>query len=281
MACKVAGQVENDLNDIQIDQLLKTVNVTYGYDFSDYSKSSLKRRISYFMSSNRIQTLDELTNYILNDEKQFISFLQSISVTVTEMFRDPSFYKSLRNIVLPRAATYPVIKIWIAGCATGEEVYSTAILLKEEGLLKRSIIYATDINQNSLQIAREGIYPLNIIDKYEENYKLAEGKKKLSDYYQAKFNSFLMNRDLKEQIVFSPHNLVLDKSFNEFQLIICRNVLIYFNQKLQNKVVNLFYESLCMFGFLALGNKESLLFSEKQKRFEEKDKKEKIFMKIS
>jgi chemotaxis protein methyltransferase CheR len=217
---------------------------------------------------------------LLKDESVFVEFVQDLSITVTEMFRDPPFYKSLREKVIKRLATYPVIKVWIAGCATGEEVYSVAILLKEEGLLDRSIIYATDINQKSLYIAKEGIYSLETMKTYSENYLKAGGRELFSTYYRAKYNSVLFEKSLKENVVFSPHNLAADKSFNEFQLIICRNVLMYFNRNLQNRVLALFHDSLCHFGFLGLGDKESLLFSEKKDCFEETDKKEKIYMKV-
>jgi len=197
------------------------------------------------------------------------------------MFRDPSFYQCIRTKLVKRLATYPVLRIWIAGCATGQEVYSLAILLKEEGLLERSIIYATDINQKSLQAAREGIYPLDSMKLYTSNYLRAGGKKAFSEYYVAKYNSVLFEKSLRANVVFSPHNLAADKSFNEFQLIVCRNVLMYFNQQLQNRVINLFHESLCAFGFLGLGDKESLLFADRRVNFEDIDKREKIYMKIS
>jgi chemotaxis protein methyltransferase CheR len=195
------------------------------------------------------------------------------------MFRDPLFYKSIRENVLKRLATYPVIRVWIAGCATGEEAYSIAILLKEEGLLERSVIYATDINQKSLNKAREGIYGMEHMQNYTRNYMLAGGEHSFSEYYTAKYNSVLFEKSLRKNIVFSVHNLSTDKSFNEFQLIICRNVMIYFNQQLQNRVFDLFHKSLCNFGFLALGNKESLLFYDNKNDFEEVDRKEKIYMK--
>ena len=231
------------------------------------------------MSSRKLTALDQLAKMVLREEKVLEEFIQEVSVTVTEMFRDPAFYKSLRENVMKRLATYPFIKIWIAGCATGEEVYSVAIVLQEEGLLSRSVIYATDINQKSLQIAKDGVYPVENMKSYTSNYQKAGGTKSFSEYYKAKYNSVIFDKSLKQNIVFAPHNLAVDKSFNEFQLIICRNVLIYFNQQLQNRVIRLFYESLCPFGFLGLGSKESLLFSDRKKCFEEVDRKEKIFMK--
>jgi len=231
------------------------------------------------MIRRRIGTAGLLGMLLLEDEKLFEEFVQELPVTVTDMFRDPAFYKSLKDKVFNRLATYPFIKIWIAGCATGEEVYSLAILLEEAGLLGRSRIYATDINQRSLQLAREGRYPVENLEQYASGYKKAGGKKLLSDYYRMQHDSVLFNDNLKPNMIFAMHNLVMDQSFNEFHLIICRNVLIYFNQKLQNAVIDLFYESLCPFGFLGLGSKESLLYAEKRKKFDDVDRKEKIFMK--
>ncbi|MBI1769731.1 MAG: protein-glutamate O-methyltransferase CheR [Bacteroidetes bacterium] len=260
-------------------KLLESIRFLYGYDFTDYSEASMKRRVAHFIRGRKINSLEELGRILLRDEDTFEEFIQEVSVTVTEMFRDPSFYKSLRDKVIKRLATYPTIKIWIAGCATGEEVYSIAILLNEYDLLERSIIYATDINQKSLQIAKEGLYPIANMKTYTENYIKAGGKKSFSEYYKAKYDSVLFNKMLRQNVVLSPHNLTADKSFNEFQLIICRNVLIYFNQNLQDKVINLFYESLCPLGFLGLGGKESLLFASRRKYFEEIVKKERIYMK--
>jgi len=268
-----------DFENKELKNLLESIRYVYGYDFTDYAEASVRRRILHFMNSKKIESLDEFGKMILRDEKLFEEFIQVVSVTVTEMFRDPKFYKSLRENVMKRLATYPFIKIWVAGCATGEEVYSIAILLKEEGLLSRSVIYATDINQKSLQIAKDGVYAMENMKSHTANYQKAGGIESFSDYYKAKYNSVMFDKSLKQNIVFAPHNLAVDKSFNEFQFIICRNVLIYFNQQLQNKVINLFHESLCPFGFLGLGSKESLLFSEKRKQFEDIDRKEKIFMK--
>ena len=264
----------------ELKRLLESIRVTYSYDFTDYAESSFKRRVSHFMDSNKIDTLDKLSIRLLDDEYFFEEFVRDLSVTVTEMFRDPFFYTALRDKVMKRLATYPVIKIWIAGCATGEEAYSIAIILKEEGLLARSIIYATDINQESLQIAKDGIYSLELMQLYTNNYIKSGGKHPFSEYYKAKYNSALFDKSLRQNIVFSPHNLAVDKSFNEFQLIICRNVLIYFNSNLQNKVINLFSESLCSFGLLGLGSKESLLFSDIKNSFEDVDRKQKIYMKL-
>jgi chemotaxis protein methyltransferase CheR len=268
-----------NLDNTKFRELLESIRLVYGYDFTDYAEASIIRRVNHFMTARKVETLDDLARMILKDDKLFEELVQEISVTVTEVFRDPAFYKSLRDNVVKRLATYPFIKIWIAGCATGEEVYSIAILLQEEDLLNRSVIYATDINQKSLQIAKEGIYTIDDMKLYTSNYQKAGGKKSFSEYYKAKYNSVLFDKSLKQNIVFSPHNLAVDRSFNEFQLIICRNVLIYFNQQLQNKAINLFYDSLCPFGFLGLGSKESLLFSDKRKHFEDIDRKEKIFMK--
>lgn len=264
----------------EFKRFLDSIRLEYGYDFTDYAEASVRRRVDAFMSKRKINALDTLGKTLFRDEKFFEEFIQELSVTVTEMFRDPLFYKSLREKVMKRLATYPLIKIWIAGCATGEEVYSIAILLEEEGLLSRSIIYATDINQNSIQVAKNGIYPVEQMKSYTANYQKSGGTRPFSEYYKAKYGSVMFNKSLKENIVFSPHNLAVDKSFNEFQMVICRNVLIYFNQQLQNKVINLFYESLVMFGFLGLGNKESLLFTDRKQCFEDIDQKEKIYIKI-
>jgi chemotaxis protein methyltransferase CheR len=265
----------------ELRELLESIRRAYGYDFTEYAESSVKRRISHFMSSQKIDSLGELEETLLREEDLFEQFIQGITVNVTEMFRNPLFYRSLRKHIVSRLATYPFIKIWIAGSSTGEEIYSLAILLKEEGLLERSVIYATDINQKALQSAREGVYSERNIHHYAENYLKGGGKKVLSDYYSANYDAVLLDRSLKHNIVFAVHDLTRDKSFNEFQLILCRNVLIYFNQSLQNKVLNLFYESLCPFGYLCLGNKESLLFTDRKKDFEEVDPKEKIYVKTS
>jgi len=267
------------LNDEDLKELLDAIYHQYGYDFSQYSPTFLQRRIVNFMTQNKLKTVNDLRSQLANNDQFFEELIPQIAINVTEMFRDPLFYRSIREKVIPRLATYPLIKVWIAGCATGEEVYSVAILLKEHGLLDRCLLYATDINQKSLETAQEGMYPVRNMKQYTENYIRSGGVNAFSEYYMAKYDFVLFDRALMNNTVFAPHNLVTDKAFNEFQLIICRNVLIYFDGDLQNKVVNLFYESLCHFGFLALGNKESLLFTDKKNHFEEIDKKEKIFRK--
>lgn len=268
------------MSTVSVDQLLNDIRTAYGYDFTGYATSSLRRRIAHFMQMKRIEGLDNLQVHLLGNEESFEEFVQELSVNVTEMFRDPEFFKSLRAQVVPRLATYPFIKIWIAGCATGEEVYSIAILLKEEGLLERSLIYATDINQRALNSAAQGIFTVDDMQLYTRNYIGSGGTGEFSSYYKSNYGAVKFSEDLRQNIVFAPHNLAVDQSFNEFQLILCRNVLIYFEQELQDKVIDLFHESLCHFGFLGLGSRESLLFKSKRPQFTDVDKKQNIFMKI-
>lgn len=264
---------------VELETFLKSIRVRYGYDFTEYAQASVARRVEHYIKTNRLGTIAELEKLLLGNEIIFAHFVQEFTVNVTEMFRDASFYKSVREKVMKRLATYPFIKVWIAGCSTGEEVYSIAILLKEAGLLDRSVIYATDINQKVLHAAKEGVFHLDLMKKYTINYQKAGGTAAFSDYYKAKYDSAIMDKSLRQNLVFSHHSLAVDTSFNEFQLILCRNVLIYFNQNLQSKAISLFHESLCPFGILALGSKESLLFSDKQKHFQDIDRKEKIFIK--
>lgn len=233
------------------------------------------------MIHNNIPTIQELKNNIEADEGYFEQFLLELTVNVTEMFRDPDFYKALRTKVVPHLKTYPHIRIWDAGCSTGEETYSLSILLKEEQLSTRSKIYATDINQKVLGKAKEGIYPISYMKDYSRNYLNAGGHTSLSDYYHARYNNAIMDDALKRNFIFSAHNLANDGPFNEFNLIVCRNVLIYFQKELQEKVIELFLQSLPVFGYLALGNKESLTVSMHRKHFEIIDSKEKIYRRIS
>lgn len=269
------------LTDEELRDVLAAVHEKYGYDFMNYSNASIKRRTVHFMEKHQLPSAATLKKMLMQNEHDFERFVQNITINVTEMFRDPAFYKSLRENVLERLATYSTLKFWIAGCSTGEEVYSLAIMLKEEGLLSRSVIFATDLNQKVLQKAKDGVFSLGNMQAYTSNYMKAGGKASFSDYYIANHGFAMLDKSLKQNIVFSVHNLVADKSFNEFQLILCRNVLIYFNQTLQNRVFHLFHESLCPFGYLGLGNKESLHFTEVQKSFKDVDKKEKIYTKIA
>ncbi len=268
-----------NVNDDEVNILLQDIKKKYGYDFLQYSSASVKRRINRLIDFDHFPSFAEFRYEILKDENYFERFLQEFTVNVTEMFRDPTFYNALRDKVLPQLATYPHIKIWHAGCSTGEEVYSMAILLKEEGLLDRSLIYATDINQSVIESAKSGIFPLQSMKLNTENYLAAKGKSDFSDYYTAAYGNALFDESLKKKMVFSIHNLVTDQSFNEFHLIICRNVLIYFNQELQNRAFCLFNESLGNNGFLALGSKESLMFSSCKDKYVDVNKKEKIWKK--
>lgn len=264
---------------IEIDLLLEALWRKYGYDFRDYSRASIERRVMHRLSLSEYGNILELTHNLIEDRSAFETFLEDLSINVTEMFRDPFFYRTFRQKLIPYLKTHPFLRIWVPGCATGEEVYSIAIILKEEGLYDRSQIYATDFNEAVLQKAKEGIYSLDHIKKYTSNYQEAGGVTSFSDYYTARYNSVIFNSSLKSNIVFAAHNLAADKVFNEMQLISCRNVLIYFNKDLKNRVFELFYDSLCHSGILCLGTKESLRFSGHEDRYEEFAKDEKMYRK--
>lgn len=246
----------------EIELLLQDIVTTYGYDFTSYAKASIRRRIERLMGLDGFPSFAEFRYRLKHDAHYLARFIEQITVNVTEMFRDPHFYKALRNQVLPVLATYPHIRIWHAGCATGEEVYSLAILLKEAGLLHKTLQYATDINPRVLETARRGIYKLNAMQQYSQNYIATGGIRNFSDYYIANYDHAQFDRSLTERTIFSTHNLVSDSSFNEFQLILCRNVLIYFEKELQTKVFRLFDNSLERLGYLALGSKETLRFTD-------------------
>jgi chemotaxis protein methyltransferase CheR len=267
----------NDISDEEIEDVLHLVDDLYGYDFTNYSRASMQRRITRFIDGAGYENIDILKKHLKNDQTVFDRFLQKITVNVTEMFRDPGFYKVIRKQIIPVIASYPTIKIWHAGCSSGEEVFSMAILLHEAGLLNRSKIYATDINPNNIEKAKIGILPLDVMKEYVANYIQAGGERDFASYYTAGYNHAIIRKDLRSNIIFSQHNLVTDQTFNEFQLIFCRNVMIYFNRKLQNSTIQLFYNSLSTFGHLALGIKESLLFSDLKNKFEVVSKQEKIF----
>ena len=269
------------IQDKDVEILLNDLYETYGYDFTDYSKASIKRRINRLFTLDRHPSFAEFRYSLKSDETYFKRFVEQITVTVTEMFRDPAFYKVLREQVLPVLGTYPHIRIWHAGCSTGEEVYSMAILLKEANLFEKSLLYATDINHTVLEKASKGIFPMSQMKLYSENYILSGGKEDFSSYYTAMYDKARFNEDLRRKMIFSMHNLVSDRSFNQFQLILCRNVLIYFDKDLQVKVFKLFEESLETLGFLALGSKETLRFSTVLPKFKQSDGKEKIWRKIA
>ncbi len=269
-----------EIENLETELFLDAINKRYGYDFSHYASASFKRRIQHFLSETSHTRITEAIPRLLYDVDFFESLIQTLSITVTEMFRDPFVYSAIREKVIPQLRTYPFLKIWHAGCATGEEVYSMAILLKEADICDSFHIYATDFNDYALEKAKEGIYPLRHARTSTTNYQKSGGKKSFSSYYQSKYDSVIMNRELKKNITFANHNLVTDSVFGEMHLIVCRNVLIYFDRVLQERVFNLFKDSLVTGGFLCLGSKESLQFSEVYEHFEEAARKEKIYHKI-
>lgn len=263
----------------ELEEVIHLVNKVHGYDFLEYSRASLKRRVSRVMGLGKIN-LFELNNRLVNNEQFFEYFLKEITVNVTEMFRDPEFFKSIRENVLPYLESYQHIKIWNAGCSTGEEVYSYAILLKELELYDRSLLYGTDINSDVLEHAKKGIYDLKKMKLYSENYQETGTRLSLSNFYTAMYDAAAINHNLKSKTLFSFHNLVSDGVFNQFHLISCRNVLIYFNVSLQQKVIQLFYDSLQPLGFLCLGSKECLRNEAIARHFKVIDKKFNIYQKI-
>lgn len=264
----------------ELEQLLLDISVHHGYDFTGYSRASLTRRVEGFYIKEKFKSFRDLKAKLLQNSPYFIHFVEEVTVNVTEMFRDPNFYRSLREKILPVLATYPFIRIWHAGCSTGEEVYSMAILLKEAGLLQKSILYATDLSQEVVEKARVGIFPVSQMRQNSENYLQSGGREEFSKYYTANFNNARFDRSLAGRMVFSTHNLASDSSFNEFQLIICRNVLIYFDRPLQERVLSLFDKSLDTLAYLALGSKESIKFSAIAGNYMQIDNKEKIWRKL-
>lgn len=258
----------DELIDLEIKLLMEGIYQVYGYDFREYSGASLRRRLTQWLVGSGFATLSLAQSSLLRDSSLFKNLLQGITVNVSDLFRDPAFFKALREQVIPHLQTYPFIKIWHAGCATGEEAYSMAILLLEEGLQGRFRIYATDINEEVLRKAREGIYPLQELQRFTRNYQQAGGKASFSDYYTARYDHAILNSQLKENIVFAAHNLAVDADFGEMNLILCRNVMIYFKASLKERVLGLFDNSLAPGGFLCLGTKESLQDREIAGRYE-------------
>lgn len=269
----------DEIEKIELELFLEAIYQRYGYDFRHYARASVRRRAYHILAGSGHQHLSDLIPPLLHDEVFAFQVIYDFSITVTEMFRDPDFYQAVRQTVTPYLQTYPFIKIWVAGCATGEEVYSLAILLKEEGLYDRTTIYATDFNETALKKAAEGIYPLRDVKQYTGNYQKSGGLRSFSEYYHAEYNSAIMDAALKTNITFAHHNLVTDSVFSEVQVVFCRNVLIYFDRSLQNWVLNTLANSLSRSGFLCLGTKETLEFSSVYDQFKTVDLKQRIYQK--
>lgn len=266
-----------DTKTIELDLLLEAIYRRYGFDFRHYARASIRRRLEHARLREGLQNLAQLQHGLLHDDAFFERLLGDLSVNVTEMFRDPPFYQALRTTVVPLLRQQDHLKIWHAGCSTGEEVYSMAILLMEEGLYDRSLLYATDMNETVLSRAREGIFPINRLREYTVNYQRAGGQESFSDYYTAQYEHAVMHRNLRRNVLFSDHNLAVDGVFGEMHLIICRNVLIYFDRALQNRVLGLFADSLSSGGLLCLGVKESLRFSSHSAAFEDLVREQRIY----
>lgn len=273
-------KMENSVKDEELDLLLDELFRSYGYDFTNYARASLKRRVSRLMIIDRFPSFAELLYRIRQDPAYLTRMVEELTVNVTEMFRDPQVFKTIREEVLPILATHPFIRIWHAGCATGEEVYSMAILLDEANLLHKSLLYATDLNPTAIENIRKGVFPISEMKQYSENYILSGGKHDFSKYYTAKYNWAKFDDRLKAKMIVATHNLVSDRSFNEFVLIFCRNVLIYFDKQLQDNVLTLFDDSLEKLGFLVLGSKENLRFSPIARKFKQLENRERIWRKV-
>ncbi len=267
----------DEIESIEIDLLLDGIYRRYGYDFRNYAPASIRRRIWKFADLEKLGTISAVQEAVLHDSRMMDRFVLSLTVNVTSMFRDPAFFRALRTEVVPILKTYPMIRIWDAGCSTGEEAYSMAIVLKEEGVYDRCRIYATDMNEEVLRKAKAGIFRLSHMKEYTDNYIQSGGKNSFSEYYTAKYDHAIINQELRQNIIFAQHNLVTDRSFNEFNLVLIRNVLIYFNEDLRTKVLDLLHESMASFGILALGKRESLKFSKYEKAYEELDSAMKLY----
>jgi len=265
--------------EIEMRLLLEAVYAKYSHDFRDYSGASLKRRVQHALLQLGCDTISQLQSRVLHDPAVFQQLLEILTIPFTEMFRDPTYWLALRQQVVPLLQTYPSLKVWVAGCASGEEVFSLAILLQEEGLLERTLMYATDINPVALEKARQGIFPIAAVRQHTANYQAAGGTRAFSDYYSAAYNAARFDPDLVRNVTFADHSLATDTVFSETHFISCRNVLIYFNKALQNRAIGLFHESLCHRGFLGLGSKESLDFSHFADKFEPVSRRDRIFRK--
>jgi chemotaxis protein methyltransferase CheR len=271
----------DEVENAEIDLLLEAIFRRCGYDFRSYARSLVDRRVRQFLSRSGCKTISEMIPRVMHDAEFLTDLVQHFSISVTEMFRDPFVYRAVREKAVPRLRTYPFFKVWHAGCATGEEVYSLAIVLAEEGLLKRATLYATDFNDEALARAREGIYPLNKMREFTQNYHDAGGRASFSEYYYVRHGSAVMSGPLKERIAFANHNLAADGVFSEMHLVFCRNVLIYFSRELQNRVLRLITDSLARGGFLCLGTKEDLQFTDVAACYETIDREARLFRKTA
>jgi chemotaxis protein methyltransferase CheR len=280
MAIDDLARASDDLERIEVQVLLEAIYQHYGFDFRGYALGSLKRRLWRRAYAEKVETMSALQDRVLHDPAVMERLLLDLSINVTSMFRDPTFFGALREKVVPLLRTYPYVRIWNAGCSTGEETFSLAILLREEGLHERTRIYATDINEKVIARARAGTFPIEKMRLYTENYIRAGGTESFSSYYSSDGGTARFNSDLLDQVVFAQHNLVSDAPFNEFNVIVCRNVMIYFGKGLQDRVHELFYESLEPFGILALGHKESIKFTRYEDRYEALDQPEKLYRKM-
>jgi chemotaxis protein methyltransferase CheR len=269
------------INELEVDLFLDAIFKRWGYDFRNYARASLNRRVAQRLSITGLNQISDMIPLVLHDQDFFESFFSDMSITVTEMFRDPWVFKKIRDTVIPKLRTYSRINIWHAGCATGAEVYSMAILLHEEGLLDRCQIYATDYNNKSLSLAKKGIFPLNLMKAYTNNYIEAGGKSSFSDYYRTGYDSACMVKALRDRITFANHNLMNDGVFAEMNLVMCRNVMIYFDRNLQNQSLKLFFDSLVPRGFLVLGTQESLSYSDCNHEYESFESKERIYRRLA
>ena len=270
---------QHDIERIEVDLLLQAVFERYGYDFRAYARASIERRVRQLLLDSGCNTISAMIPELLHDESFLSRLIARFSITVTDMFRDPAAYRSLREKVIPLLKTYPFVRVWHAGCATGEEAYSLAIVLAEEGLYDRTTIFATDLNDRALETAREGVYPLERIRGFTRNYQQSGGRESFSQYYHAQYENAVMSQALKRNMTFANHNLATDAVFGEMHLILCRNVLIYFGRELQNRALQLFVDSLIHRGFLCLGSKESLMFSDAHSRFDPIDARWRVFQK--
>jgi len=271
---------DNEVGKTQLSDLMTAIFEKYGIDFRSYAVSSLKRRILKQIKDEELDTIPQLQSQVLSDSAAMGRLLGTLTIHVTAMFRDPSFYLTFRKQAVPLLRTYPYLRFWVAGCSTGEEVYSLAILLAEEGLYDRCRIYATDVSDKVLEKAQSGIFPISSMQEYTRNYQMAGGHHSFAEYYTADTDFAVLRSSLRQNIVFSAHNLVGDNSFNEFHAIFCRNVMIYFNRTLQDRAHRLFYDSLLTFGYLGLGRSENIRFTRHEKSYEPVSPGEKLYRKI-